>query len=99
VQSGPPLDAEAILLRFNRLIRSFNANNLRNTVYQPWEVQILLDIHACHREQPVPKRILEDYRKAARRQVEESGRSPMLLSEYLKRRSQVGRKSRVEAHA
>lgn len=87
MQGSHSVDPSVILSRFNRLMRLFaDTSAPRRTVYEPWEVQLLTDIAQCRNDYRVPKRTFDAYRKAVQRQVELTGGTPMLLSEYLSRR-------------
>ncbi len=54
----------------------------RNT-FQPWEIEILLDIEACQIREPVKRETLRRYQKAVQRSMEKGAPMPLRLSEYL----------------
>ena len=72
-----------MLLRYNRLIRGLLSGRINRNTFQPWEVELLLDIEAC----PLPKRaregVLRRYLRAIQRQIEKGATVPMKLSEFL----------------
>ncbi|MEP7362280.1 MAG: hypothetical protein ABI972_03425 [Acidobacteriota bacterium] len=80
------VDGAAMASRFHRLMGSFISNNLNRTVFQRWEIELLIDIEACQMERRVTMRMFAEYRKAAHKQLVESGGAPMQLSEYLELR-------------
>ena len=41
------VDTDEILLRFNRLIRELLKGGTRRETFQPWEVELLLDMQSC----------------------------------------------------
>jgi hypothetical protein len=55
----------------------------RNT-FQPWEIQILLDIETCQIREPVKRETLRRYQKAVQRSMEKGAQTPLRLSEYLR---------------
>jgi hypothetical protein len=81
------VERELMFNRFQRLIGELLRGSTSRTVFQPWEIEILLDIDACVLD---PKRrigILRQYARAVGRQLEEGEGTPMKLSEYLQRRT------------
>jgi hypothetical protein len=73
--------------RFRRLVTEVIRGQTRRTVFQPWEMEILLDIRAF--EEAPQRRIgmLRQYLKAVERQLESGPGPPMKLSEFLQLRS------------
>ena len=80
-----PAAQELTLRRFHRLITEILQGGTRRTVFQPWEVEILLDIQACQFDPRRKHRILRRYLRAVRRQLETGPGPPMKLSEFLQR--------------
>jgi len=78
------LDAEARLNRFNRLMQELIRGNMNRNTFQPWEIEILLDIEACQLREPVKRETLRRYQKAVQRAMEKGAPTPLRLSEYLK---------------
>jgi hypothetical protein len=77
------IDSEARLNRFNRLMQELIRGNMTRNTFQPWEVEILLDIDACQLREPVKRETLKRYQKAVQRSMEKGAPMPLRLSEYL----------------
>jgi hypothetical protein len=82
----PVHELEARLLQFNRLISELLRGRIHRTTFQPWEVEILLDIEACKLSDSNRREVLRRYQKAANRFVERGGRTLLKLSEYLQKK-------------
>lgn len=79
----PVSELEARLLQFNKLMTELLRGRIQRTTFQPWEVEVLLDIEACQISEVNRREILRRYQKAANRFVDRGGRSLLKLSEYL----------------
>ena len=77
------VDSEARLNRFNRLMQELIRGNMNRNTFQPWEIEILLDIEACQIREPVKRETLRRYQKAVQRSMEKGAPMPLRLSEYL----------------
>jgi hypothetical protein len=77
------IDSEARLNRFNRLMQELIRGNMNRNTFQPWEIEILLDIEACQVREPVKRETLRRYQKAVQRAMEKGAPKPLRLSEYL----------------
>ncbi len=77
------VDSEARLNRFNRLMQELIRGNMNRNTFQPWEIEILLDIEACQIREPVKRETLRRYQKAVQRAMEKGAPTPLRLSEYL----------------
>ena len=77
------LDSEAILARFNKLIQDLLKGTMNRNTFQPWEIEILLDIETCNLKDGIGRETLRRYQKAVQRAMEKGARSPFRLSEYL----------------
>jgi hypothetical protein len=77
------LDSEARLNRFNRLMQELIRGAMNRNTFQPWEIDILLDIEACQIQEPVKRETLRRYQKAVQRSMEKGAPMPLRLSEYL----------------
>jgi hypothetical protein len=77
------LNSEARLNRFNRLMQELIRGNMNRNTFQPWEIEILLDIDACQIREPVKRETLRRYQKAVQRAMERGAPTPLRLSEYL----------------
>ncbi len=77
------IDSEARLNRFNRLMQELIRGAMNRNTFQPWEIDILLDIEACQILEPVKRETLRRYQKAVQRSMEKGAPMPLSLSEYL----------------
>lgn len=77
------IDSEARLNRFNRLMQELIRGAMNRNTFQPWEIDILLDIEACQIREPVKRETLRRYQKAVQRSMEKGAPMPLRLSEYL----------------
>jgi hypothetical protein len=77
------LDSEAILARFNKLVNDLLRGTMNRNTFQPWEIEILLDIEACNLKDAVGRETLRRYQKAVQRSMEKGASTPLRLSEYL----------------
>jgi len=81
-------NSEVVLTRFNRLMQELVRGTMNRNTFQPWEIEILLDIEACNLREVVKKETLRRYHKAVQRAMEKGAPVPFRLSQYL-----VGKKS------
>lgn len=98
----PIFELEARLHQFNRLMQEILRGRIQRNTFQPWEVEILLDIESCALRDSNRREILRRYQKAANRYVDRGGRSLLKLSEYLEKKHRLplngdGDASAVEA--
>jgi len=77
------VDSEARLNRFNRLMQELIRGSISRNTFQPWEIEILLDIDSCQIREPVKRETLRRYQKAVQRAMEKGAPTPLRLSEYL----------------
>ena len=89
------LDSEALLNRFNRLMQELIRGNMNRNTFQPWEIEILLDIEMCNLREAVKRETLRRYQKAVQRSMEKGARTPLKLSEYLEGKKSAVHKSNV----
>ena len=85
---------ELMFNRFQRLIAEVIRGETRRTVFQSWEVDILIDIEGCALD---PKRrvgTLRQYVRAVERQLDNGPGPPMKLSEFLDQRRMTRRPSK-----
>jgi hypothetical protein len=80
------VERELMFHRFRRLITEVIRGQMKRTVFQPWEVEILIDIDSC--SVPARRRVgaLRHYLTAVERQLERGPGPPMKLSEFLELR-------------
>jgi len=78
------VERELMFNRFQRLIVEVIRGQTRRTVFQPWEVDLLVDIEGCG-PLDTKRRIgtLRHYVRAVERQLEQGPGPPMKLSEFL----------------
>lgn len=80
----PDIDPEVFLAQFNRLLTELLRGNMNRNTFQPWEIEILLDIEACQLRESNKREVLRRYQKAVQRDMESRGAAaPMKLSQYL----------------
>ena len=80
-------DRELMFSRFKRLIIELIRGSITRNTFQPWEMELLVDIEVCA---PDPKRrigTLRQYLRAVERQLDSGPGPPMKLSEFLQRRN------------
>jgi len=87
------LNSEARLNRFNRLMQELIRGNMSRNTFQPWEIEILLDIEACNLRDGVKKETLRRYQKAVQRAMEKGAPTPFRLSQYLNGKKSASVKS------
>jgi hypothetical protein len=87
--------------KFKRLIDEAIAGDLHGGRFDPWEIELLLDIESCALTgRPVARqRVLRQYQETAQHQMEAESDVPLRLSEYLEslkapRRRRLGGKLR-----
>jgi hypothetical protein len=83
---GDPLGQEITLQRFHRLITEILQGGTRRTVFQPWEIEVLLDLESCEIEPRLKGPYLRQYMRAVRLQLESGSGPPMKFSEFLQSR-------------
>jgi hypothetical protein len=80
------VERELMFNRFQQLILEVIRGEMRRTIFQPWEVELLVDIESCALD---PKRrvgTFRQYLRAVERQLEKGPGPPMKLSEFLQLR-------------
>ncbi len=78
-------DCQAVLSRFNRLMRDIEDGEITRTCFRAWEVELLVDIQTCDLPAANRGRILQRYRRAVERRLVQGSPVPLKLSEYLAR--------------
>jgi len=81
------IELELTLNRFRRLVGELIRGELARNSFQPWEVEILLDIESCPVKSKQRLEILRRYQKAVEKQMEIGPGPPMKLSEFLQLRA------------
>lgn len=76
-------DSTQILIQFNRLMRELEQGSVRRNCFQPWEIELLLDMDACNLPSRRKRETLRRYQKAVQRRIEQGATTPLKLSQYL----------------
>jgi hypothetical protein len=76
-------DSDEILAQFNLLIDAILQDTKGRSVYQPWEIDLLLDIDSCGMDGRFVSVILIQYQKAVQLALKSGARMPPKLSQYL----------------
>ena len=79
----PSIDVEVLLAQFNRLMTELLRGNMNRNTFQPWEIELLLDIEGCQLRDSAKRETLRRYQKAVQKDMERVGNGPMKLSAYL----------------
>ncbi len=77
---------ELMLNRFRKLMSEILRGAIVRSTFQPWEVEILVDLDAINLEPRRRNEILRQYQRAVERQLEVGPGPPMKLSEFLQLR-------------
>jgi hypothetical protein len=77
------IEQELMLNRFKRLLGEVIRGAVARNTFQPWEVEILLDLQNCTFERGHKLEILSQYQRAVERQMTYGPGPPMKLSEFL----------------
>lgn len=81
------LSQDEVLGRFQRLIRELLKGEIKRNTFQPWEIELLLDIESCNLRLPSRENVLRRWEKAVVRQLECGAATlPMKLSQFLGRK-------------
>ncbi|HNY42657.1 MAG TPA: hypothetical protein PKJ41_19805 [Bryobacteraceae bacterium] len=95
--SPVPVDElESRLIQFNKLLAELLRGRIQRTTFQPWEIEILLDIEACDLRDGNRRQVLKRYQRAANRYVDRGGRTMLKLSDYLAKKHRAGASARGE---
>jgi len=81
------VETERMLNRFRKLLADVIRGNVRRNVFEPWEVDILLDMEACSIEPKRRGEILRQYLRGVEKQMEKGPGPPMKLSGILQRKT------------
>ena len=77
------LQADAVAVRFNRLIKYLLEGDLKRNSFQSWEIQILLDVQRCRLPNARFRRVILRYQRYVNRRLFHGAPAPPTLSEYL----------------
>jgi hypothetical protein len=78
---------ELMLNRFNRLMSEILRGAIVRTTFQPWEIELLIDMECCQLDPRRRQEILRQYQRAVERQLETGPGPPMKLSQFLQVRT------------
>ena len=81
------IQAELMLNRFRKLVSELMRGSLARNSFQPWEVELLLDIETCELDPRQRKQILRQYQRAVEKQMLVGPGPPMKLSLFLQLKS------------
>ena len=81
------VETERMLNRFRKLLADVIRGNVRRNVFEPWEVEILLDMETCSMEARRRSEILRRYLRTVEKQMEKGPGPPMKMSEFLQRKT------------
>jgi hypothetical protein len=79
-------EVESRLAYFDKMIADLASGQFRRTTFQPWEVEVLLDIQSVNLGEANRKALLRRYQRAAHRWFERGGRTLLRMSDYLAKR-------------
>ena len=82
----PAYEVERRLAYLDTMITELVSGEFRRTSFEPWEVEVLLDLQSCQIDDVNKKEMLQRYQKAAHRWFDRGGRTLLLLSDYLAKR-------------
>ena len=79
-------DTDATLANFNALMDELLRTGIHRANFQPWEIDILLDIESCPLRAPAKRKVLREYQNAVQAELETGVHLPTRFSEFLQRR-------------
>lgn len=74
---------DEMLLQFNRLINELLRGQITRNCFQPWELELMLDIEGCSLGSTGKRELLRRYQKAVQAHIERGNDQVFKLSEYL----------------
>jgi hypothetical protein len=77
------VEREVMLNRFNRLMGELMRGTIIRNSFQPWEIDLLLDIEDCLLDRRQRLELLRQYQKAVGRQLDIGPGPPMKFTEFL----------------
>jgi hypothetical protein len=81
-----PPDLELMANRFNRLVKELLQGEVRRTSFQPWEVNLLLDLQDCRLTRSRRDEALRRYQRVVQRQLEHREVPPVRFMDFVGRR-------------
>jgi hypothetical protein len=82
------VELELMLNRFKRLMGEVMRGVIARNSFQPWEMEILMDMESCQLDRRRRLDILRQYQRAVERQMVTGPGPPMLISQFLAMREQ-----------
>ena len=82
------VELELMLNRFKRLMGEVVRGVIARNSFQPWEMEILMDMESCQLDRRRRLDILRQYQRAVERQMVTGPGPPMTLSQFLAMREQ-----------
>lgn len=76
------IQLELMLNRFRRLLGELARGEVTRNSFEPWEVEILVDIASYNLQRRQRGEVLRQYVKAVEKQMENGPGPPMTLSQY-----------------
>src|SRR5437868_14743847 len=73
------IELELMLNRFNRLMSELARGVVTRNAFEPWEIEILLDIQGCELPPRRRSEIMRQYQRAVERQLQSGPGPPMTL--------------------
>ena len=80
-------DLELMANRFNRLVKELLQGEVRRTCFQPWEVDLLLDLQECRLTRSRREDALRRYERVVCRQLERGELPPVRFSDFVGQRA------------
>jgi hypothetical protein len=81
------VELELMRNRFLRLMGDLRRGATERNTFEPWEVELLIDLQTCQLERKRRRQLLKQYERAVERQMDVGPGPPMKLSEYLQSRT------------
>jgi hypothetical protein len=81
----PPAEEAVELFRFNRLIRELITGSCKRSRFDPWEIELLMDIADCKLSPARLPKVLGSYQRWIQRNMQNGMEHPVGLSQYLAR--------------
>jgi hypothetical protein len=72
-----------MLAQFNNLIQEVASGQMHRNVFEPWELELLLDIESCCVRQSSRASLLRRYQRAATTQASAGGAPILRFSDFL----------------
>ena len=82
-------DLELMANRFNRLVKELLQGEVRRTSFQPWEVDLLLDLEACRLTRSRRDEALLRYQRAVQKQLDRREVPPVRFVDFVGRRKRA----------